>query len=208
VNPLSVLVLLHYLYSDEVLAIWDRRVNVGLAGERLGIKVDAGLIKSDLQTLARVLDLQSLQVVLQAPVKRVPSSSLSQHFGQLFDVAQQQDSTSDGQVPEALRPDVVLEFKDKDVWTHSTILRCRSAFFAGMFGSDEWTMRRWSVEGVLRVELKHLRWHVMQYVMRFMVCGEDKEMFEVLCECCGFVRLVCFGMLTGALLHHSVRQND
>ncbi|KAJ2921453.1 hypothetical protein H1R20_g15641, partial [Candolleomyces eurysporus] len=185
VNPLSVLVLVHYLYSDEVLAIWDRRINVALATYRLGIKVDAGLVKSDLQTLAGVLDLQPLQVVLQAPVKRVPSSSLPQHFGQLFEVAQneeqQQDSSSsDARAPEALRPDVVLEFKDRNVWTHSTILRCRSAFFAGMFGSEEWTERRWSAEGVLRVEFRHLRWHVMQYVMRFMVCGEDREIFEVL----------------------------
>ncbi|KAJ2916728.1 hypothetical protein MD484_g3726, partial [Candolleomyces efflorescens] len=185
VNPLSVLVLLHYLYSDEVLAIWDRRINVGLAGERLGIKVDAGLVKSDLQTLARVLDLVPLQGVLQAPVKRIPAPSLAQHFGQLFDLAQP-SSSSDGHIMQALRPDVVLEFKDRDVWTHSAILRCRSAFFEGMFGSEEWTVRRWSADGVLRVELKHLGWHVMQYVMRFMVCGEDKEMFEVLGEYCAF----------------------
>lgn len=195
-NPLSVLILLHYLYSDEVLAIWDRRVNVALAGDWLGIKIDAGLVKSDLQTLARVLDLQPLQVVLQAPVKRAPMASLPQHFAQLFDLAQQlEDSASDVQVPETLRPDIVLVLKDRSVWTHSTVLRCRSAFFAGMLGSPEWTERRWSPEGVLRVDFGHLRWHIMQYVMRFVVCGEDKEMFEVLCEWGDFSVSLYFGSL-------------
>ena len=28
--------------------------------------------------------------------------------------------------------------------------------------------------------MKHFGWHVMQFVLRFMCCGADKEMFHVL----------------------------
>ncbi|KAF6760676.1 hypothetical protein DFP72DRAFT_1091851 [Ephemerocybe angulata] len=176
ITPLTLLVLLHYLYSDEVLAIWDRRINVGLARDCEGLKVDVGRVKSELQMLARALVLPALQVVLEAPVKRVPAPTLPRDLGALFDLVQVEELG----VSEALKPDVVLEFMDRDVWTHSTILRCRSAFFSGLFGSREWTERRWTPEGVLRLDFKHLRWHVMQYVLRFMVCGEDREMFDVL----------------------------
>ena len=179
INPLSLLILLHYLYSDEVLAIWDRRINIALAADRQGLPIDASLIKSDLQTLSRALDLPALENVLRAPVRRIPTPTAPRDFAALFNLAQA-DRPS---VTQALRPDVLLEFADRHVWTHSVILRSRSDFFAGMFGSKEWTERRWTAEGVLKVDCRHLKWHVMEYVVMFVVCGEDKGMFDVLDFC-------------------------
>ena len=184
INTLSLLILLHYLYSDEVLTIWDRRIITSLGSHRLGMKFDANMVKTDLQRLSEVLDLPALQTALQAPVKRPTVSTLPQHLTSVFERVQPQtgSETKQANVPEALRPDVVLEFTDKEVWTHSTILRCRSSFFEGLFASDVWTMKRWGDDGVLRLNFRHLNWHVMQYVMRFLVCGADREMFEVLRE--------------------------
>lgn len=176
ISPLSLLILLHYLYSDEVLAIWDRRINLALAGDRRGLSINANAIKSDLQTLARALDLHALETVLQAPVKRIPASTIPRDLAELSTFVQGDRS----EVPESMRPDVLLEFADESVWTHSVVLRCRSAFFAGLFGSQEWTVRRWTPDGALTVDCRHLKWHVMQYVLRFMMCGEDKSMFDVL----------------------------
>lgn len=178
ITPLTLLILLHYLYSDEVLAIWDRRLNVALANDRTGLNVDVSMIKTELQMLARVLDLPAMVAVLPAPVKRLPAPTFPRHMDALF--TRIQDSRTS--VPEALRPDILLQFSDKDVWAHSIISRCRSPFFAALFGSEEWTARRWNSEGVLKVDFKHLKWHVMQFVLRFMLCGEDQEMFEVLRE--------------------------
>jgi hypothetical protein len=178
-NPLSILILLHYLYSDEVLAIWDRRINIALAADRQGLAIDASLIRSDLQTLSRALNLPTLENVLQAPVRRIPAPTVPRDFAALFTLVQA-DRPS---IPAALRPNVLLEFADQPIWTHSVILRSRSAFFAGMFGSKEWTERRWSPEGVLKVDCTHLKWHIMEYVVKFAVCGEDKGMFEVLAFC-------------------------
>ncbi|KAG2012110.1 ankyrin repeat domain-containing protein 28 [Coprinopsis cinerea AmutBmut pab1-1] len=177
IHPLSLLIILHYLYSDEVLAIWDRRVYSSLTDHALStLKVDVAEIKSDLRTLAATLELPHLSQVLQAPVKRPPAPSLSTDLSALFEKAQ--GSKQRRSLP--CSPDVVLELRDKEVWTYSVILRARSEFFSCLLDEDTWTRKRWGQDGVLRVDLKHMRWHVMEFVLKFLLCGKDKELFDVL----------------------------
>ncbi|KAH6915615.1 hypothetical protein BKA70DRAFT_1178804 [Coprinopsis sp. MPI-PUGE-AT-0042] len=175
IHPLSLLILLHYLYSDEVLAIWDRRIFVALMQQTSTLKGDVTEIKADLVALADALGLKQLEEVLQAPVKRAPRPTLSADLATLLSLSQDEK-----QRPPAFAPDVVLELKDWEVRTHSVILRVRSEYFASLFGEEVWTRKRWGADGVLRVDLKHLRWHVMEYVLNFLLCGRDAEIFEVL----------------------------
>jgi hypothetical protein len=94
-----------------------------------------------------------------------------------------------------LVPDVVLELADKDAYCHSVILRARSPIFASFFGLEDWTMKRWNADGMIRVNMRHLNWHVMQFVLRFMCCGDGIEMFDTLGTHLFLPLVVCFGSL-------------
>ena len=98
------------------------------------------------------------------------SPSLNSHFRTIFDAPITSVSSPDA--------DVVLRLADRDVRSHSFVLRARSLFFECFFADEEWTRDRWESDGTLRVDLCHLEWRAMQYVLRFMCCGEEAEMFE------------------------------
>ncbi|OSX64580.1 hypothetical protein POSPLADRAFT_1073959 [Postia placenta MAD-698-R-SB12] len=176
-QPLSVLILLAYLYSDDPPALWDPRVGpaVGRRLVRLGSKPEQ--VKAELKALARMLQLPLLADVLDAPVKRLPKPSMGGDMRRLFEASQSWGPAL-ARSPDA--PDVVLRLADRDVYAHSTILRARSSFFATFFDDEDWTRDRWTPEGMVVVDLKHLRWREMEYVTRFLCCDGDQEMFDVL----------------------------
>ncbi|KAA1470069.1 hypothetical protein DENSPDRAFT_797206 [Dentipellis sp. KUC8613] len=168
-HVLSVLVLMHYLYSDQLLAIWDPRVSRCLA-PALGTLQPAQVTR-ELQALARVLGLEEAGEALRAATKRTPEPTLARDVGALF---------HDPAPLRAVKPDVVLKLRDSDVHTHSVVLRARTVFFAAFFDDEDWTRERWTAEGTVEVDLRHLEWRAMEYVLRFMCCGEEGEMFETL----------------------------
>jgi len=172
VHLFTVLVLLHYLYTDVLLAINDPQL------ARLTYTADAfahGRLQPaqavrELLTLSRVLHLKALADPLLSVVRRTPSPSLTAHFRAIFDAPMTSVSSPDA--------DVVLRLADREVQSHSFVLRARSLFFECFFADEEWTRDRWESDGTLRVDLCHLEWRAMQYVLRFMCCGEEAEMFE------------------------------
>jgi len=172
VHLFTVLVLLHYLYTDVLLAINDPQL------ARLTYTADAfahGRLQPaqavrELVTLSRVLHLKALADPLLSVVRRTPSPSLTAHFRAIFDAPMTSVSSPDA--------DVVLRLADREVQSHSFVLRARSLFFECFFADEEWTRDRWESDGTLRVDLCHLEWRAMQYVLRFMCCGEEAEMFE------------------------------
>jgi hypothetical protein len=174
-QPLAVLILLRYVYSDELLAVWDRRIGTAVAAQAAGVGADLAQVRAELQALARLLDLAALAEALQAPVKRAPAPTMAAHMRGMFETAQGTPSRAS-----PVAPDVVLEFADRDVCVHAVLLRARSPLFASFFGLEEWTRKRWDAEGVIRVDMKHLQAHAMEFVVRFMCCGADEEMFEYL----------------------------
>ena len=151
------------------------------------LEISPARVKQELQALAVVLHLPSLSAALEPPVKRAPSPSMRRDMSKVFELVQHRDGEMQG-VLEAkilplsspLIPDVVLELADKDVYCHSVILRARSPFFASFFGLEDWTVKRWNAEGMVRVIMRHLNWHVMRFVLRFMCCGDGIEMFHTL----------------------------
>ncbi|KAG8738519.1 hypothetical protein FRC10_006765 [Ceratobasidium sp. 414] len=170
-HALSVLVLLNYLYSDNVCAIWDRRVSIPVAGGLSEIKAKPMSIRSDMQRLAQVLDLPALRYAVETIGKRTPAPTLDADFTHLFDSAQ-----IVGQI--IVPHDISLDLADRSVLCHSVVLRACSPFFAAFFDEPEWTRNRWDDEGVICVDLKHLEWKAMWYVVRYMCCGAGVELFD------------------------------
>ncbi|KAF9483060.1 hypothetical protein BDN70DRAFT_874303 [Pholiota conissans] len=198
-QPLSILILLRYLYSDEVLAVWDRRIGAVVVKQISALGVDLSQVKAELQTLAKMLDLPALIEALQAPVKRVPTPTMATHMIDLFEGIQKLSSRTS-----PLAPDVVLQFVDKDVYTHSVLLRSRSPLFANFFDLEDWTKKRWAADGMVRVDMRHLKSHVMEFVLKFMCCDGDEEMFRYLEFVKSTEELIpfMFGVLAGANEFH------
>jgi hypothetical protein len=65
-HPLSVLVLLQYLYSDVV---WDRRISVRVSKQLTVVDANPVWVKAELQAFAKILDLPTLALALEAPGK-------------------------------------------------------------------------------------------------------------------------------------------
>lgn len=199
-HPLTVLVLLHYIYSDELLAVWDRRIGGAVQVQHafcnlLKGNVNPGRVRQELQLLARVLDLSALSAALEAPVKREPVGTMVRDMGRLFDTVQDASASSSSSfssplTTSSLRPDVILQLADREVRCHSVVLRARSPLFASFFDLEDWTRNRWDEGNMVRVDMRHMRWDVVRFVVRFMCCGEDEEMFYVLGELLSWVWVV------------------
>ncbi|KAJ7864863.1 hypothetical protein B0H14DRAFT_2735954 [Mycena olivaceomarginata] len=164
-EPLTVLILLEYLYSDDLLAIWDRRLGSALERELTTHGINPGQVKLQLQGLAGLLELPLLKEALQSSSKRVPAPSLVRDMDRLSRAVQPGPSTTT-----PIAADVVLHLADRDVYCHSVILRARVSRRLDC----EAVGRRWDHQG----QSQHLRWHVMEYVLRHMLCGGDAEIFE------------------------------
>ncbi|KAF4569403.1 hypothetical protein EYR36_009193 [Pleurotus pulmonarius] len=182
-HPLAMLILLVYIYSDQLIPAWDSRLGPTLRSSSGHIVCPPARIKADLQGLAILLELPRLSAALESPAKRAPVPSLHSDLAALYDEAQSFPSVRSGNWTRSsspLAPDVVMLLSDRSVWCHSAVLRARSPFFANMFGEEDWTATRWSGDGVIEVDLKHLRWRAMRFVVRYLCCGDDEEMFTVM----------------------------
>ncbi|KAL5633560.1 hypothetical protein ACGC1H_003898 [Rhizoctonia solani] len=170
-HALAILVLLNYLYSDTVCPIWDHRVRLPVASSLALVGARPGDIRLELQRLARALELPQLQTAVDSIGKRTPAPTLGADFARLFQPSQPSEQSK-------LRGDICLELKDRSIYCHSVVLRARSPFFASFFDEAEWTQRRWSEQGVLVVDMKHLEWRPMEYVFRYMCCGAAGDLFD------------------------------
>ncbi|KAI0630756.1 hypothetical protein C8Q77DRAFT_224911 [Trametes polyzona] len=177
-HPLSVLILFVYFYVDEPLAVWDHRIGHAVQKQLEQVKAKPAQIKAELQSLASVLDLPALSDVLDAPVKRTPKATLSRDLQRLYTINQ----TDGSRTSKPLAGDVVLQLAERDVYCHSVVLRARSPFFAAFFDDRDWTAKRWTPEGTVVVDLKHLKWRAMEPVMKYLCCGGDKEIFDVIAD--------------------------
>ncbi|KAG9310582.1 hypothetical protein JVU11DRAFT_9139 [Chiua virens] len=131
--PLSLLILLHYVYTDDVLAVWDHRVESFFEAHFSSLGISTTQVKADLTILARLLHLPHLTSALQSVGKRDVKLSAGSDFRWLFDQAQLSGSLRRNVGQDPIAPDVALHLADKTVYTHSTVLRARSAFFSAFF---------------------------------------------------------------------------
>ncbi|PSR72203.1 hypothetical protein PHLCEN_2v11910 [Hermanssonia centrifuga] len=169
-HPITVLILLEYLYSDALLALWDWRVAQVLEPYFLGLKIRPAQVKAELQRCAQALELPTAAAALQAAFKAEVAPTVVQQFARVV---------ASHDLRDPLHADVTLALFDKEVSCHSSVLRARSPLFKAFFDDDDWTKNRWSDEGTLKVNLRHLAWRPMRYVMQYLY-GGDIEMFETL----------------------------
>ncbi|KZO89805.1 hypothetical protein CALVIDRAFT_523501 [Calocera viscosa TUFC12733] len=171
-HPLSILLLLQYLYSDNLPSLWDRHVGERLLKRYSKLKLHGSRMRAELLTLARALELPSLEAFMHAATyaRRAPAPTLVRDMSQLFDESQRAGHKA--------KYDMVLQLNDRSVHCHSTLLRARSPFFASMFDDEEWMADRWSNEGVVEVNMKHLKWEVMEKVFAFIYEDQGVEMFD------------------------------
>ncbi|KAH7891012.1 hypothetical protein F5I97DRAFT_1964416 [Phlebopus sp. FC_14] len=179
VSPLTLLILLHYLYSDGILAIWDRQIGVAFEGYFVSLGIQVARIKTELVALARILELPHLALALQSLAKRTPKPSLCDDFRHLFEQAQLSGSLRKNTYADPLAPDVAIQLTDEIVYAHSVVLRARCPFFSAFFDDAEWTTRRKDASGVIDIYIKHFNWQVMQFVFRYICFGEE-NLFETL----------------------------
>nr|VWO99799.1 FAD-dependent monooxygenase DEP2 (EC (Depudecin biosynthesis cluster protein 2) [Ganoderma boninense] len=177
-HPLTVLILLAYLYSDEPLAVWDHRVSHTIQRQLEQLKVKPVQLKAELQALASLLELKALSDVLDAPVKRTPKPALAADLQRLFSWNQSQGVGDRTRIP--LAPDVGLQLAEREVYCHSVVLRARSPFFAAFFDDKDWTAHRWTPEGTVVVNLKHMKWRAVEPVLKFICTGGDREIFDII----------------------------
>ncbi|KAG1752473.1 uncharacterized protein EDB91DRAFT_1292879 [Suillus paluster] len=179
-HPFTVLILLRYLYSDELLAIWDLRIGTPFGSQFQTLDLKPVAVKAELQSLARILGLQLLSKALRSPGKRVPTPSQAEDFRLLYERTQSPGLLRRNTNEDSFAPDVALHLADEVVvWSHSAVLQARSPFFASFFGDSAWTSNRRDKSGIIDVNLKHLEWQVMEYVVRWM-CYGDENLFESL----------------------------
>lgn len=115
-SHITTLLLLHYLYSDMIPAVYDGRVFAKIRAEYPGLNLRVADIKTELQGIAQLLQLPHLLTALKAYGKSTPPPSLADNIMQL--------------VAGESMTDVILDTKGKSFRCHTAILRCRSPFFA------------------------------------------------------------------------------
>lgn len=169
--PMTILVLLNYLYTDNLIAIWDRRISLAISDQYNYLSIDRSLVRQELIYLASPssLDLPVLASALEATGRKVPVCTISKDFGRLFEM-------------EGGHHDVLLSLEDgeKKVKAHSVLLRARSPFFAAFLDRDVWTLNRRTGTELLEVDLAHLKWRPMSFVFKYIYEDASMEMFEKL----------------------------
>ena len=172
-HPLVGLLLLEYLYTDDVAAIWDARVARAIQTKYADLKLPIGQVKSDFKAVSDSLGLTPLSTVLESAGKtKMPKRTLPSNLRTFF------DSTHTGQ---AAACDVVIRLADQDVACSSVILRARCPFFEAMFADNDWTAER-IAEGSIEIDMTHLKWTPMKTVFRYLHEGLEDDLFDYVRE--------------------------
>lgn len=163
-SHLSALLLVHYLYGDDVPAIYDPRLFHKIQASYPDFKLNPSEIKAELAALAKVLKLPALTQALQAYGKLIPESTLARDMIKLSDKYQ--------------NGDVILRSASRSFRCHSPILRARCPFFEAIFNDPDWyASRREEDDNVLEIDLEHIEADILAIVLRHIYTNEDYELF-------------------------------
>ncbi|KAG8752328.1 hypothetical protein FRC14_007137 [Serendipita sp. 396] len=169
-HPMTILSLCHYLYSDKVIAIWDRRVSLAISARYGELKIDTLSIQSELRSLASALGLSELSVAAQSAGRLAVKPSILRKFETVFETMQD-DAVEDY--------NVILVLADRRISAHSTILRARSPFFATFFDRECWTTQRLTNgNGIIEVDLKQFKYRSVRYLLRYLYGDFPMDLFD------------------------------
>lgn len=180
-DPLTVLLLLHYLYSDDFPTIWDSRILQPLRSQFPSLMKDISHVKSELRAIAATYQLEALSRALDSHIKSPPAPTLSHDLQLLLP---SNLSTSDN-FP-SLDGDIVLQLSDLEVRCHSVVLRARCSFFETFYDDEDWTLLRKRGDAgatePLLFNLKHLHSNVMELVLKHIYYDAGVEVFDLIGE--------------------------
>lgn len=173
-HPLVVLLLLQYIYSDDIAALWDARVTRTIQDKFKSLKLPIADIKADLQRLADILELAPLASILQSTAKtpnpkRTLKTDLLSFFSKTYPTS-----------PPPPSCDTTLVLADKEVNCSSVILRSRCPFFEAMFADSDWTSARQGDDGRVTISMEHLKWTPMKLVFKFIHGAQEEDLFDYL----------------------------
>lgn len=170
VHHFAVLLLLQYIYTDDVAAIWDPRVARRIQEVFGSLKLSIVRIKEDLRDLVEILGITVLEPILASAGKNASGQrTLSEDLAAFFTVAQA-SPTRDA--------DIVIQLADREVNCSSILLRARCPFFEAMLDDADWTRARADAGGVVKVDMRHLKWRPMRLVFRYMYEGIEENLFD------------------------------
>ncbi|KIJ35076.1 hypothetical protein M422DRAFT_233046 [Sphaerobolus stellatus SS14] len=155
IQPLAVLLFLHFLYAD-VVPILDTLTFA-----------NATAVRKDVGLLANTLGMGD-RLVIGASGVRVADATLGRDVWGLFEAPSSSSSSS-----LSMKPDTYLELSDRRLPAHSVILRARCLFFKNFFDEEVWTVQRWTEEGTIAVDMRHMEWRVVRFVVRWVYRGEE-----------------------------------
>lgn len=171
-SPLTILIFCHYIYTDRLIAVWDRRIALAVSDRHHQLGLNLLNIKNELRALASPssLKLPDLEEAAQRSGRTIPTPTLSRDLRGLFER---------GQAEAAQHHDIVILLGDRRVIAHSAILRARSPFFASFFDEECWTIdRRSKGGGVLEVDLEIFNYRPMSYLFRYLYEDVSAEVFD------------------------------
>ena len=175
-HPLVVLLLLQYIYTDDVAAIWDVRVARELQDKFPDLGLPIAQVKLDLKNLAEALDFGPLVTVLNSATGvPVPTRTLPRDLQAFFNKA----SIVQPPLPSC---DLTLVLSDKEVFCSSILLRARCLFFDAMFADHDWTANRHE-KGNVVVQMQHLKWRPMKMVFKYIHEGLEDDLFDYMRKC-------------------------
>jgi hypothetical protein len=171
-HPITVFLLLQYIYTDEVAAIWDARVASALQVKFPDQKLMMAHIRADLKSLADTLELQPLSTLLNSASKvSVPRRTLSDDLLSFF-------SKTYAASPPKKSCDTTLVLADKEVSCSSVLLRSRCPFFEAMYEDRDWTVSREEDGGRVVIKMEHLKWRPMKLVFKYLHGGKEDDLFD------------------------------
>lgn len=172
---LAVLLFLQYIYSDEIVAIWDGRIQSRLqAGFGNMSYVETATVKRELAELAEAFQLDHLRAPLASTGKVAIPPTLASTWVSFFNASQTTGSEAHRQC------DAVLKLADKKVYVSSLLLRARCPTFDAMFDDAEFTEHRRNEDGNghIVIDLSNLKWSSLRLVLRWLHDGDDQEIFD------------------------------
>ena len=177
---LAVLLFLQYIYSDEIVAIWDGRIQSRLqAGFGNMSYVEATTVKRELTELAEAFRLEHLRGPLASTGKVAIPPTMASTWTSFFVASQTTGSDAYRQC------DAVLRLADKKVYVSSLLLRARCPTFDAMFEDAEFIEHRRNEDGKghIVIDLSNLKWGSLRLVLRWLHNGDDQNIFDYQRKC-------------------------
>ncbi|KAL4803742.1 hypothetical protein BDV18DRAFT_38846 [Aspergillus unguis] len=163
VDPMTILNLAFFLYTDTVLDVWQHaRYSPANAARYRQVRTEVMRIASHLELSA----LERAAILMVRPSKSMKAD---------FEAALSEPAFFES-------GDVVIELNGDQMVVHSQIICQRCPFFNALFfgrSGGRWLQcRRKTSQGKIHVDLKHIDRHIFEFVLQYLYADTDDRLFD------------------------------